>query len=339
MRVSSLDKPMFQSAYQIEVAESEQLLEYLLWCRRTDVHDQISSSGFGSSSPTWAEWVQQTFVGFSSNRLLIQSGHRVASAFLVDPCVTPSSNLGVRSFVRSILSSLTGKYLVKDGPRSVEKYLAAFQEYYPDFEIPEAHRAFVEMHPLSYFFTCESYLLREERSEPRSILEVGAGAGVNVCIYLSMHPGLSVSIVDLPETIPVGYAFLKSVFPSLRVRLPHETAECESADYDVNYYLPHQVDLIESDQHDLAFNHSSFQEMDLEVVNSYLGLIHRALKAGGVFCSLNVEQSRYRLDNRIESYDLTAFGSAPKVKEAPYANTHCRQVGERARFLEVCKAT
>lgn len=209
--------------------------------------------------------------------------------------------------------------------QNTELLLKSFQKFYPQANIPSEQRKWIDLNPNPYFRYYEAYLLKHKASHPpKRMLEIGAGACTNVAFYHSLFPHIKTLIVDLPEMIPVGYAFLKSTFPSLRICLPNKYNEhWNEENYDVTFTLPYQCDMIPKNHFDLAINVSSFQEMEISVVNNYIKLIWQCLKKGGSFISVNQEKSRHISENNLASYDFSMFGSDIVKSPVPYLSwTH-----------------
>ena len=172
------------------------------------------------------------------------------------------------------------------------------------------------------------------------MLEVGAGACVNVAFYRSLKPSLRSTVIDLPETILFGYCFLKSVFPDIRIALPNEVrSKPNDEQVDVRFLLPTQVDLVPDDSMDFCFNMSSFQEMTIDTVNHYLRFMARTLKPGGTLLSVNLETSRYLERNSLNNFDFSLYHAAPRVQPAPFGTDLVGHIpGLRMAHAEVVNA-
>jgi putative sugar O-methyltransferase len=147
---------------------------------------------------------------------------------------------------------------------------------------------------------------------PNKVVEIGAGACDNAALMIGAY-NCEYTIVDLPETIPVGFAFLKAVFPSLRIALPNVVQEHINMGiefealwerFDVIFLLAYQSDVIESESMECAFNISSFQEMRIEGVNEYISLLRRVVKKGGCLMLENLKVSREIPGNSFIRYDM-----------------------------------
>ena len=149
------------------------------------------------------------------------------------------------------------------------------------------------------------------------MLEIGGGACVNVAFHHSLNPSMQTIVVDLPEVIFAGFAFLRTVQPALRVTLPHEVDASIGSGPGVTFLLPIQTDTIPDGSVDFGFNMASFQEMEIATVNHYLQLMSRKLRPGGSLVSLNLKASRYIPENTLENYDFREF-EQPKAQPAPF---------------------
>ncbi len=115
-------------------------------------------------------------------------------------------------------------------------------------------------------------------------------------------------LVDLKERMMIGYCFLKYFFPELKILLPQDfSGNLNFKKFDVFFLFPHQLKYLNNRSFDVATNYSSFQEMDIKVVNAYLNQFDRVLKKNGIFLSSNCSPSRYFPDNNYENYKLKNF--------------------------------
>lgn len=317
MKFSARDKTMFQTVFSPSAEEARTLLDYMRYLWDEQVGDQIAGHPLYRPSALWKQWACQTFTGFSLEKIILQGGH----AF------PPSIEVGAGgdgeggSRLRRCLGALFGRRetdRIRQGrdPVQLQKW---FRRFYPEVAVCPEHERWYARHPNPYFRCLEAYMLREKKPLPASMLEVGAGACVNIAFYRSLNPALRTTVVDLPETIVFGYCFLKSVFPDIRILLPHEAGpNQESNRADVLFLLPTQVDLVPDRSVDFCFNMSSFQEMTIETVNHYLRFMSRKLKPGGTMLSVNLETSRYLEGNALNNYDFALYHAAPSRKPAPF---------------------
>ena len=126
--------------------------------------------------------------------------------------------------------------------------------------------------------------------KPKTVLEIGAGYG-----YLAHYMnavGAQVTIIDLPEVIPLAVKNLERLNPSASIVLPHEEG---AGDY--RFLVPSQA----PNDVDLAINVASMQEMLPEEIARYFELIHNV--AQWFYCS-----------NRVEKWLSTEAGSSDEPK-------------------------
>ncbi|KXK03031.1 MAG: hypothetical protein UZ03_NOB001001714 [Nitrospira sp. OLB3] len=316
MKFSSRDKTMFQTVFAPTPAEACTLLDYVRFLWEERIGERIANDPLYRPSDLWRQWAAQTFTGFSLEKLLLQGGH----AFPASMEVAAGPMAPQPRWRRALGALLGGKEAerIRQG-REVGPLQAWFRRFYPQVGICPEHAHWYAWHPNPYFRCLEAYVLREKRPLPATMLEVGAGACVNVAFYRSLNPALRATVVDLPETMLFGYCFLKSVFPDLRVTLPHQVESNQTgAEAEVRFLLPTQVETVPSESMDFCFNMSSFQEMTIDSVNHYLRFLARVLKPGGTLLSVNLETSRYLAGNALKNYDFALYHAAPRLKPAPF---------------------
>ena len=339
MKFTLRDKTMFQTAFSPTREEARTLLNYVRYLWDEDVGAQIASHPLYRPSDLWKQWAGQTFTGFSLDRLLLQGGHAFPSSVEVG---LAGEELRHPPRWRRCLSALFGGREVariRQGRDPVQLH-RRFRRFYPHVSVCPEHERWYAWHPNPYFRCLEAYTLREQASLPDSMLEVGAGACVNIAFYRSLKPSLRATVIDLPETILFGYCFLKSVFPDIRIVLPNEIgAKQTDLDADVRFLLPTQVDQVPDDSMDFCFNMSSFQEMTIETVNHYLRFMARTLKPGGTLLSVNLETSRYLERNSLNHFDFSLYHAAPRVQPAPFGTDLVGHIpGLRIAHAEVVNA-
>ena len=149
-------------------------------------------------------------------------------------------------------------------------------------------------HSLNLFHQWHSYCLlypHLKDIKQMKYLEIGAGSGI-LSMLFHHDLGAKVVIVDLPEMISYSSACIHKVLPKARLLLPHEiNDELNRDQYDFIFLLPHQADQISDDYFDLALNCMSLCEMEARDIESYFGLIQRAVKHRGLFfCSNRIRK-------------------------------------------------
>lgn len=314
------------------------MLDFLRYLHESDALQMIREHPLFAPSALWQTWLSETFVGFSSEKLLVLSGHRFAKSMEVAPTFfEPQTNqTRIHSAVASARRVLM-RQVIHSRP-NLRSLRAGFRKLYPKSDLLAGHETMAELHPNVYFRTLEAFVLRSNRYAPHNLLEIGAGAGVNVAFYRELNPTMQCAIVDLPESVLVGYAFLKTVYPNLRICLPHQIHATYPKDgFDIVFLLPFQAHLWPVEEFDLCFNMSSFQEMDIEVVNNYLEFILERLAAGGLLISVNQRVSRHIEGNSLDSYRFENFGTTPLVKDAQFHTWLAGVPGVEVAYCEVEK--
>lgn len=291
-----IDNILFKSAcpyytfFPVNEEEKFRLVSYKKWQYDTNCVEKIKKSEFAPSE-LWDGWLNDTFVAVNSIGVMIKSGHNFSTSRVTSPDTLKSQVAEIYSKAKRFLKT----DITND---AIEKL---FHNYYPKND-QTVDSAIKSIHPNPYFRYLEAMQLsgiKENGKITSTILEIGAGAGVSVAHREKL--GYSKQfIVDLPDTIEVAFAFLCTVMDSKNITLPNENMTENSR---VIFCLPNQC-VARVGQVDLAFNMSSFQEMDIGVVNSYLKLINQKLNASGYFVSCNQEESRYIEANKVDSWVL-----------------------------------
>jgi hypothetical protein len=332
------DKPMFQTVFSPSREEALKLLDFgrFLWLE--DVADKVAAHPHFAPSAVWRKWAGQTFMGFSLEKILLQGGHAFPSSIEVGAEDGPTGRLAnLRRCLGGLLTG-SGRHRMRAG-RDPKHLSAAFKQFYPDAVVCPEHEAWFARHPNPYFRCLEAYLLREKAPLPARMLEVGAGACVNVAFYHSLNRRMKSIIVDLPETMFFGYTVLRAVLPDLQILLPHEVGGSAAPfEADVVFLLPTQTGAVPDESVDFCFNMSSFQEMSIATVNRYLEFMARKLRIGGRLVSVNFEVSRYLDGNALKNYDLAGYHSTASTRPAPFGTNLMAHVpGLRVMHLEIEK--
>jgi SAM-dependent methyltransferase len=118
----------------------------------------------------------------------------------------------------------------------------------------------------------------------REYLEIGAGGG-NLAALMHRTYGCNVTIVDLPEVLPMSFLRLHHDFPEASFSLPYEDHPAT-----FRFLTPDQVHQVENASIDLSVNTSSFQEMLPGEIAKYFALVRRALTPEGLFFCSNREE-------------------------------------------------
>ena len=340
MKFAVRDKTMFQTAFSPTRDEARTMLDYVRFLWEANIGAQIAAHPLYCPSDLWKHWAGQTFAGFSLDTIVLQGGHAFPSSVEVG---TGGAEAMPRSRWRRCLGALFGgreAARIREG-RDPLQLQRRFHRFYPQVAVCPEHERWYAWHPNPYFRCLEAYVLRDKKPLPESLLEVGAGAGVNVAFYRSLNPSLRATVIDLPETVMFGYCFLKCLFPDIRMLLPHEAGSARAdEEADVRFLLPTQVDLVPDSSMDLCFNMSSFQEMTIDTVNHYLRFMARTLRPGGTLLSVNLETSRYVERNALNNFDFSLYHATPRVQPAPFGTDLVGHIpGLRMVHAEVAKVT
>jgi len=319
----------FFTYFEANLEERRILLKYLEFLVSDDAYERVASDGRFAPSLTWRKWASGTLVGFSGDYLLIKSGHRfMSSQEALD--YFPANQ--TPPLIRSLLKCIS-KILQCNRYGTIKRNLRTFSSRYSEFRSPAMHQVFLETHGFVYLRMLEVFNLAELHTPPNAVIEVGGGACVQAAIMINAYNSKYV-IIDLPETIAAGFAYLKVVLPNIRIALPdlvaaavREGEDFESIfqQYDVVFLLPYQVDFLPNARFDLAINICSFQEMDIGVVNEYLKLFRRVVCPGGQCILENLKISRQIPGNSFDHYCLDGFTEG-KLSEPWYADQVNRMV-------------
>jgi len=285
MKPASITKPMFRTPFAGNTDDAIRLLDYLQSLAAEGTRDRLARHDLGPSE-LWNAWSDDTFIGFSGDRLLLMSGHRFGWSELVPrPFRWPWQ---------------------RKTDFSASREIAAFSRHYPDFRAPAEHAELRDHHLGAYLRSAEAYIL-SGMPKAGTMLEIGAGNCVHVAFRHLLNPAMRTTVIDLPASIPVGYLLLRLV--GIDVALPNEVAAAA-----VRFQLPHQP--VEG-VFDFAFNMSSFQEMTPHTVNGYLALIAKHLHPGGMLQHVNMREARHIPGNSVAAYDMAGLVS-PQETNAAY---------------------
>lgn len=155
-----------------------------------------------------------------------------------------------------------------------------------------------------------------------NILEIGGGVGNLASILIDIAKVNQYFIVDLPEMILNSSMAIRALYPDLPVHFLYPEGEeahnpLESGVY---FCVPEMIGAITSESFDLAVNIDSFQEMTEPQVRTYLGLVQRAVKPGGIFVNLNRRKFLHaeQFDNNPLMYPYAAHNSIRVWETDPF---------------------
>lgn len=115
-----------------------------------------------------------------------------------------------------------------------------------------------------------------------SYLEVGAGTGYLAALVHRTWAG-KITIIDLPEILPLGFLYLHSLFPHVPFALPNEAGPA-------TFTFLTSGESVADDSIDMAVNTASLGEMSHQQIAYYFRLFRRALEPGGLFFTVNREE-------------------------------------------------
>lgn len=322
--------------FKAAAEERRALLRYLEFLAADGAYERVASDERFAPSAAWRWWASGTFVGISGDRIMVKSGHRFmasqeAAAYL-PAAEVPSLTGCIRKCVAKV------RQLRRYG--SLEGNWRAFSSKYPRLRSPPQHELLLKTHGFVYLRILEVFNLAEFTEAPAAVVEVGGGACVQAATMIGAF-GCKYAVIDLPETVAVGYAYLKTVLPELRIALPDVVAAASRTGelfeallrrYDMVFMLPYQVNYLPAANFDAAFNISSFQEMDIGVVNEYLALFRRLVRPGGRLVLENLKTSRETAGNAFDRYCLDGF-AAEKTCDPWYADYVVRRVPGLKHFF------
>lgn len=204
---------------QLEATDEEllALMRYLGFLVTERVYEKVLEDDRFAPSPVWKWWASGTFVGFSGNRVVLKGGHRFIDSY--EPIGYLATKSNHHSFLR-YFKTCYAKIRQVMGAGSLDHHVAAFTGIYPKFRHTKQHELLLSKHGFAYLRMLELYNLIEADRDVNMVIEVGGGSCVNAAVMIGAF-GCKYTVIDLPETISVGFSFLKTVFPELRVALPN----------------------------------------------------------------------------------------------------------------------
>jgi SAM-dependent methyltransferase len=163
---------------------------------------------------------------------------------------------------------------------------------------------------------------------PLDVLEIGAGAGNLACFLTAMGAVRSYTIVDLPPMLVHSAYTLQRRMPDLDMVFAEHGGHRGAYSFVPDFRAS---ELIAEDSFDLALNLNSFMEMDREARDSYIELIYRSTRPGGLFYNVNRRQPNlplrdggtwdnnpllypYRQDDQVIVWEEDPFQTATRTK-------------------------
>ena len=265
--------------------DRQKLLQFIQFLNDTDAREKTRKTPFSPSAATWDEWASKSFLGFSSDRIILKTGFSFGLSIRTNsPTVeheTKTSTLRKRlRYLRMALSPPS----ILAARHSPEEFQELHRRFYPNCEYPDGESELLQIAPLQYVLAREMIALMEGAIPPANVLEIGSGIGVTAAMHMLRCATKTITLIDLPETFYVSYIFLRHVLPDVKISLPHEFDPAgEQEENSIRLILPHQALELPGSVFDRAINMSSFQEMDIGTINAYLNIGARLLVPGGSF--------------------------------------------------------
>ena len=313
MKIRKLNGFLYQTTFTCQSTDLLKLLELEKFYREKNIQSKIMSSEFSPANNLWSKWVDNSFFSVSANSISFLSGfsngYSQSQRFLN---TSKNFKFRVNQFFYHFKSLVKTIFRFQnDDDLMDESYLKKkFQRLYPNqFTKNFKNYSFNQMfhsNPLAFLVHLEFFIQNKfDKSNEKKVLEIGPGMCIGPALMKYFNKKNKFVLVDLKETMMIGYCFLKYFFPELKILLPQDfSGNLNFKKFDVLFIFPYQLKLLKNRSFDLATNSSSFQEMDIQVVNAYLNQIDRVLKQNGIFSSSNCSPSRYFPDNKFENYEL-----------------------------------
>lgn len=160
------------------------------------------------------------------------------------------------------------------------------------FERPTKSKYGVEFSHHTFKLYCYLSDLHKEvpdfELDQRSVLEIGGGM-LNFAVLCNEEVDeLFYVVVDLPEVIEAAYFNVSKVLNDVEIFLPHQKSEAltSQAKKKLLLLVPGQLDDLEH-KFDLFVNHESFAEMDISIVENYLGSVSKKMNSESIVFLVN----------------------------------------------------
>ena len=289
--------------------DRQNMLRFIQFLYDTNAREKIRQSPFSPSGLTWDEWASKSFIGFSSDKVILKTGFSFDTSIRTNsPTLEHETNTSTfHKRLRYLRMALVPPQINVGHTLNSEGYKKLHLRFYPNAEYPESETNLFKIAPMQYILAHEMIELMQGTKTPDNLLEIGSGAGVTAAMHMLRCGTKTVTLIDLPETFFVSYIFLRHVLPEVKILLPQDFDPTrKQEDSSIQMILPHQALDISEPVFDRSINMSSFQEMDIGTVNAYLNLSAKLLAPGGSFNSNNQIVARHIPGNSLERYDLSA---------------------------------
>ncbi|HXX95303.1 MAG TPA: putative sugar O-methyltransferase [Planctomycetota bacterium] len=122
-----------------------------------------------------------------------------------------------------------------------------------------------------------------DRTQVRTILELGPGYGRTAFVFLSLMPGVRYVLADIPPALAVSERYLSKLFAGKRIfrYRPFQRYESVKEEFErseLAFLLPHQLELLPEKSVDLFINISSLHEMRIDQIRYYFGVLRRLVR-------------------------------------------------------------
>jgi putative sugar O-methyltransferase len=207
---------------------------------------------------------------------------------------------------RSVYGALLWLYYKQISQLDTEDLLSKIHEPVEggdsDQEKIEGHRVSLDfLQAVEEFYRLrEAWRLYKGSSQPRLILELGAGYGRLAYVFRKALPDCTYVIVDLPEALTCSSYWLtrvlgSEVVPYAESRNQRELTRARLLARPVWTLATHQIEQIESRAVDAFVNIFSFQEMPLRIIENYFSQADRLVN--GVVYIKERDMERNLADN------------------------------------------
>ena len=291
-------------------------------------------------SPLWKEFIK-SFSGSDNNDLrgYALNSHlpneklikfkRFLPAIRVVPRALFSLGFRIEKVSLRLLSRFTLGEALRGDPFRLKSFnwaadyapelLEEFDEKFNPLNIYFSHNGIKLFSYLKTLTTKVNFLF--SRKEPLLIVEIGAGVFAFGHLLASQLKAFTYIVVDLPEVISSARSEIARYKQNTNVEAydvfeqeDHQEFFASNSKRKVLFVSPSHIELIKRiDDIDLFINHESFSEMNIETVNTYLGIFLIKLKRKSGVAFLVNRHSRFQkekyaasVDNPVIS-DITCF--------------------------------
>lgn len=174
------------------------------------------------------------------------------------------------------------------------------KSYFPDFKVKQSYNS---LKCIYLFEEMIETVKQVNKAYPKSVIEVGAGAGNFPILFGRSTDNFTYYIVDLPEMITITAYEINKFIPDSNIILPNQVQELsDSIDHrgkNFVFLTPEQFEKIPDKGSDLFLNVESFAEMAPSISADYIQGAYRKLKVGGIIYSANRETRSFNRTDKI----------------------------------------